>query len=239
MNAIKPPPAFAAHPPPTGRGPWRVMIVDDHPIVREGLREVVAGQSDMIVCGTAGDPTEAIGLLPRAQPELVLTDFTMPGRGGVEFIKDVWAFDPRIRILVLSMHEESHYAERALRAGASGFIMKSAGSEAILGAMRQVLAGGVFLSPALSSRLLRGLAGPVNRSTSTKTAVGQLSDREFEIFRLCGEGLEASEIAERLRLSRKTVDVHRANIKQKLNLQTSTALIRYAVQWLENEAGNG
>ena len=235
MNSVNTPsPESGGTPPGAAKAPARVMVVDDHPIVRSGLAQLIDSQPDMQVCAQAADAAEAMGALPRARPDLLMTDFSMPGRAGVEFIKDVWAFDPQLKILVLTMREEEHYAERALRAGASGFIMKNAGSDAILGAIRLVLAGGVFLSPSQSGRMLRGLAGPAPRNH--KSIVGRLSDREFEIFRLLGEGRDAREVAELLRLSRKTVDVHRANIKRKLAITSSTALIRTAVQWLENES---
>lgn len=209
------------------------MLIDDHPIVRTALANLVDEQPDLTVCAEAGDAAETITQLERTKPDLLVMDFTMPGRSGLELIKDVKAIAPEARILVLSMHDENHYAERVLRAGASGFIMKSVGSEAILAAIRQVLQTGVFLSSSVSTRILRNLMRPAQNHDTPQ--VGQLSDREFEIFILSGQGLDAPEIAAQLRISRKTVDVHRANIKRKLNLNNTTSLIRYAVQWVESE----
>lgn len=216
--------------------PWRVMLVDDHPVVRHGLAELIQAEANLLVCAQASDPVEAMGLLPAAHPDLVITDITMPGRGGIELIKDIWAFDSHIKVLVLTMREEAHYAERALHAGASGYLMKGAGREAILSAIYRVLEGGVALSPDLSNTLIRRVTGPAGRGNHS--LIGSLTDRELEVFQLIGRGQDTAEIAAQLRLSRKTVDVHRANIKRKLGLPNATALIRCAVQWLEHESGS-
>lgn len=210
---------------------WRVMVVDDHPLVRGALKAAIDAQPGMITCADAGSPAEAMSLLGRIHPHLIITDFTMPGRDGIEFIKDLRAFDPHAQILVLTMHDEGEYAERVLRAGARGFIMKSLGSEAVIAAIFEVMNGGVYVSPRISARVLRRLASP--DGDPGQSATMSLTDREFEVFQRIGEGFDATEIATRLQLSRKTVDVHRANIKRKLEIASTTALIRYAVQWHE------
>jgi DNA-binding NarL/FixJ family response regulator len=211
------------------------MLVDDHPIVRAGLAILINAQADMAVCAEAGSPAEAMGLLARTRPDLIVTDITMPEGSGLELIKDVWSFDPRIKTIVLTMRDEEAYAERALHAGAHGFIMKNSGGDAIMAAMRRVLSGGIALSPEFSTKILRRLSSPAARVD--KSPLAQLTDREFEIFQLLGEGRDSTDIASQLRLSRKTVDVHRSNIKRKLGLVSSTALIRQAVQWSEKGPG--
>lgn len=209
------------------------MIVDDHPIVRAALTSLINAQPGLTVCAEAGDPATTISLLGRARPDIVVLDYSIPGRSGTELIKDIIFFEPSIRILVFSMHDEEHYAERVLRAGASGFIMKSAGAEGIITAIRQILAEGVALSSGISARILRNLSRPEPRNHHSP--VSQLSDREFEIFLLLGQGHEAGHIASELRISRKTVDVHRANIRRKLSLATTSALIHFASQWVQDE----
>lgn len=211
----------------------RVMIVDDHPIIRAALTTLINSQPDMKVCAEAADPATTISLLGRARPDIIVLDYSIPGRSGTELIKDIIFFEPSIRILVFSMHDEEHYAERVLRAGASGFIMKSAGAEGIITAIRRILTEGIAVSSGISSRILRNLSRPEPRSH--RSPVGQLSDREFEIFLLLGQGHEAGHIAKDLRISRKTVDVHRANIRRKLHLPNASALIHYASQWLQDE----
>jgi DNA-binding NarL/FixJ family response regulator len=215
---------------------WKIIAVDDHPLVCAALATLLNAQPDMTVSAEAGDAEAAMSILARIRPDLILLDYSLPGRSGIEFIKDVRAFDPHVKIMVLSMHDENHYAERALRAGAAGYIMKTVGSDTLLTAIRQVLAGGVYLSPELSSRIIGKLAGPL--PNDTKSSVSQLTDREFEVFLRFGDGSDAAEIAQHLRISRKTVDVHRANIKKKLGLSTSSALICEAVQWSAAEMTN-
>jgi DNA-binding NarL/FixJ family response regulator len=227
----------AARPGHSKKKVWRIITVDDHPLVCAALAALLNAQPDLMVIAEAGDAEAAMKILPDLRPDLLLLDYSLPGRSGIEFIKDVRAFDPQIKIMVLSMHEESHYAERALRAGAVGYIMKGAGSDTILAAVRQVLAGGVYLSAELSSRIIGKLAGPLPRSASS--SISQLTDREFEVFLRFGEGRDAADIAQTLRISRKTVDVHRANIKKKLRLASSSALICEAVQWRAAEMTRG
>jgi DNA-binding NarL/FixJ family response regulator len=171
--------------------------------------------------------------LEKTKPDLVLTDLTMPGRSGLEFIKDLRAAEPNLAILVISMHDETVHAERALRAGARGYIMKEAGGENLLAAIRTVLRGEVYLSPRMSARVLENLSGARPRGSSSP--IEKLSDREFQVFQLIGQGKSTRDIAAQLHLSPKTVDVHRANIKEKLDLTDATALIRHAVRWVETQ----
>lgn len=201
--------------------------------MRAGLAGLIDRQPDMVVGGEAGSPAEAFQQLPKIKPDLVLTDLTMPGRSGLEFIKDLRAAEPNLAILVISMHDEAVHAERALRAGARGYIMKEAGGENLLTAIRQVLRGEVYVSPRMSARILEGLSGARPRGSSSP--IEKLTDREFEIFQLVGQGKSTRDVAEQLHLSPKTVDVHRSHIKEKLDLKDVTALIRYAVRWVETQ----
>lgn len=213
----------------------RILVVDDHPFMRAGLAHLLDRQPDLQVCGEAGHPAEALPLVGKLRPDLVLTDITMPGRSGAEFIRDLQAQHQGLPVLVISMHDEAIYAERMLRAGARGYIMKEAGGEALLAAVRQVLRGEVSVSPRLSARLLENLSAPRPRGSSSPIA--RLTDREFEVFQLIGRGQGTADIAAQLGLSPKTVDVHRANLKRKLGLADATALVRHAVRWVESQAG--
>ncbi len=186
------------------------------------------------MCCEAGAPAGAMAAMEKSTPDLLITDITMPGRGGLEFIKDILAIHPNLRILVLSMHDESIYAERALRAGAKGYIMKEVGGEGLLEAVRRVLEGKTYVSPVVSGKILDQLS---NRSArGPRAPIAELTDREFEVFQLIGLGKGTREIAGQLHLSPKTIDVHRSRIKEKLALRDPTALIRYAVRWMETSA---
>jgi DNA-binding NarL/FixJ family response regulator len=229
-RAKSPAPTPAASSPPMRKG---ILLVDDHSFMRAGLAQLIDRQPDMVVCGEAGDPAEAMQQLAKLKPALVLTDLTMPGRSGLEFIKDLRAANPTITVLVISMHDEAVYAERALRAGARGYIMKGAGGENLLVALRQVLRGEVYVSPQMSARILEGLSGGKPRGSSSP--IEKLTDREFEIFQLIGQGKSTRDIAAQLHLSPKTVDVHRTHLKEKLELKDSTALVRHAVRWFETQ----
>lgn len=209
----------------------RILLVDDHPFMRAGLGQLIDCQPDLVVGGEAGNPAEALQALARQRPDLILTDLTMPGRSGLEFIKDLRAAHPEVPILVVSMHDEAVYAERALRAGARGYIMKEAGGENLLGAIRQVLRGEIYVSHKMSARILEAVSS--RRPRGSSSPIEQLTDREFEVFQLIGQGKSTREIAAELHLSPKTVDVHRGHIKEKLGLRDVTALIRHAVRWVE------
>ena len=214
--------------------PHRILLVDDHPMTREGLATIINREADLQTCGEASNPAEAMSLLAKSKPDLLLTDMTMPGRSGIEFLKDVHAMLPEVPILVLSMHDELLYAERALRAGARGYLMKDAGSAKVIEVIRLVLSGKSYVSPQMSARLLDAVTG--RRPRGSTSPIEKLSDREFEIFQLLGSGETTKEIAHTLHLSPKTVDVHRAHIKEKLQLKDSPSLIHHAVRWVETQA---
>src|SRR5262245_45594280 len=208
----------------------RILLVDDHPMTRAGLAQLISKQPDMEVCGEEGTPAEALDGIPKCHPDLVVTDMTMPGRSGVEFIKDVLALQPDFSILVAAIHEQLIYAERALRAGARGYIMKEAGGEKLLAAIRHVLNGQVYISERMSAKVLDSMTG--RRPRGSTSPIEKLSDREFEIFQLIGQGKSTRDIAKQLHLSPKTVDVHRGHIKEKLELKDATSLVRHAVRWV-------
>ncbi len=202
----------------------RIVVADDHTIVREGLKQLLAAAGDLEVVGEAQDGFEVIKRVREAEFDLLLLDMSMPGKSGIELIKQVRAEKPKLRILVLSMHEEHQYAVRAIRAGASGYLTKESASRQLVEAIRKVAGGGAFISSAVAEQLALGAMpdaqGPLHAS---------LSDREFQVFRMLAEGKSVSDIAERLNLSVKTVSTHKANILQKLNMTTAGELIRYAI----------
>ena len=212
----------------------RVLLVDDHPMTREGLAAIINRQADLEVCCEASNPAEAMSELSKSKPDLMVTDMTMPGRSGIEFLKDVHAMMPELPMLVLSMHDEMLYAERALRAGARGYLMKDAGSAKVLEVIRLVLSGQSYISPQMSARLLDALTG--RRPRGSTSPIEKLSDREFEVFQLLGSGKSTKEVAQTLNLSPKTVDVHRGRIKEKLQLKGATSLLHHAVRWVETQA---
>lgn len=230
-------PAASADAPAPAAARRRILIVDDHPFMRAGLAQLIERQADLAVCGEAGNPAEALLRLAAGGVDLVLSDMTMPGRSGLDFLKDLQALHPALPILVVSMHDEMVYAERALRAGARGYIMKEAGGENLLAAIRQVLAGQVYVSPRMSAQLLDSFSG--RKSRQADSPFGKLTDREFEVFQMIGRGCSTRGIAQQLGLSTKTVDVHRANLKAKLGLQDTTALVRHAVRWVETQGAGG
>lgn len=205
----------------------QVLIVDDHPMTRYGLMHLLKGEPDLCVCAEAGNAGEALDAAIRCKPDLVLTDLSLPGKSGIELVKDLHAQFPEMPILVVSMHDERVYAERLLRTGARGYIMKEEGSARIIQAIRQVLAGEVYVSEQMSRKALQAFANHRDH----KSAVESLSDREFEVFELLGHGLDTHDIAGRLHLSPRTVDVHRANIREKLTMHSNAELIAYAARW--------
>jgi len=207
----------------------RVMVVEDHPMTREGLVHLIDREADLGVEWQAENATQALDIVVAQQPDLILLDITLPGKGGIDLIKDMRAIRPDLLILVVSMHDESLYAERALRAGARGYITKDAGGAKIMQAIRQVLGGQIYVSDKTSARILEIFSG--QRTNHPQSPVAQLSDREFEVFQLIGQGHSTKEIGEKLNISSKTVEVHRLNIKNKLNLGSATELIAYAARW--------
>lgn len=214
----------------------RVMVVDDHAMMRSGLTQLINQQPGLEVCGEAGGPAEAMSKIPRCHPDLIVADITMKEGSGLEFIKNVLAVHGNVPILVVSMHDESVYAERALRAGACGYIMKEESADCLITAILRVLDGGVYLSDIMSARLLKSIASPQSRSLHSPLQM--LTDREFEVFQLIGRGNSTKEIADWLHLSPSTVDVHRAHIREKLHLKSATALVYHAVQWVRTEGGD-
>lgn len=215
----------------------RILLVDDHPMTREGLAAIINREADIMVCCEASDPAEAMSLLSKSKPDLIVTDMTMPGRSGIELIKDIHAMLPNMPMLVLSMHDEMLYAERALRAGARGYLMKDAGSAKVLEVIRLVLSGQSYVSAKMSARVLDAMTG--RRPRGSTSPIEKLSDREFEVFQLLGSGKSTKEVAQALNLSPKTVDVHRGRIKEKLQLKDAPSLIHHAVRWVETQSAAG
>jgi DNA-binding NarL/FixJ family response regulator len=211
----------------------RVVLVDDHPMMRQGTAQLIHQQKDLMVCCEAATAAEAMRRIDSDPPDLAIVDVSLEGSSGLELIKDLRVRHPEVRVLVLSMHDESLYAERMLRAGARGYVMKQAGGETLMTAIRQVLSGRVYLSDQMSARLLDALTE--RRPRASHSPIEKLSDREFEIFQLVGEGKSTHEIAQQLHLSPKTVDTHRGRIKEKLQLKSVTALVRHAVRWVESQ----
>ena len=214
-----------------------VLIVDDHPMMREGLAQLIDHEPDLAVCGQAETANQALELIEKLAPDLVLADISLPDKNGLELIKDIQAMFPGLSVLVISMHDETLYAERVLRAGGRGYIMKQEGGKKLMEAIRHVFSGQIYVSEKMSAKILEMFSG--RRSQSNQTPVEKLTDREFEIFQMIGAGLSTRDIAQRLHLSAKTIEVHRANIKQKLVLKTSTELIRFAVRWVESQGAEG
>jgi DNA-binding NarL/FixJ family response regulator len=211
----------------------RILIVDDHPMMRQGLAQLISSEPDLAVCQEADTAGQALDLVAARKPDLVLLDISLPDRNGLELIKDIHVFCPEVLILVVSMHDETLYAERVLRAGARGYIMKQEGGKKLMAAIRQVLNGQIYVSEKMSAKILEIFSG--RRGEAGGSPVERLSDREFEVFQLIGEGKGTRDIAGHLRLSVKTVEVHRANIKEKLKVKTATDLVRYAVRWAEGQ----
>ena len=211
----------------------QIFIVDDHPVFREGLVALLQREADLAVCGEADNAPRALAAIEQLKPDLVLADIGLPGKSGLELIKDLRATLPEIAVLVISMHDETLYAERVLRAGGRGYIMKQEGPEKILQALRRVLEGQIFVSGKMSGRILDALS---NRRARSDSPIARLTDREFEIFQLIGQGKDSHAIAGQLHLSVKTVDAHRGNIKEKLELASGTELICFAARWVETQS---
>jgi DNA-binding NarL/FixJ family response regulator len=211
-------------------GRHRFLIVDDHPIVRQGMRLLLESEPDFCVCGEAEDAPAAIKAAAELTPDIAIVDLTLPGIGGFELIKTLRVNHPRLLILVLSMHDETYYAERALRAGAHGYVSKLDAPETLIRALRRVIVGQRYLSERASAAVIAALScipGKAQRSP-----IERLSDRELEVFRLIGDGLGTRQVAETLHLSIKTVESHRARIKEKLGLKTGIELVQRAVRIL-------
>ncbi len=211
-----------------------IMVVDDHPIVREGLVRVIDQSSDLYVCGQAENIAQALDLLEKSRPGLAVVDIALGSQNGLELIKDIKVRHPGLPVLVHSMFDEAMYAGRCLRAGARGYVMKQEPPSRLLSAMRQVLRGEVSLSDAMTKQVLSQLSGA--RGNKGESPEERLSDREFEVFELLGRGHHTKEIAQKLHLSAKTVQTHREHIKEKLEIKNAVGLVRRAVQWMEAQA---
>jgi DNA-binding NarL/FixJ family response regulator len=219
------------NPTPSGTGARksRVFIVDDHPLVREGLTNLINGQDDLIVCGEAKDSGEALDGIAKERPDVALIDISLPHESGLELIKQLVKQFPQVALIVLSMHDEALYAERALRAGARGYVMKHETSKSVLASIRRVLGGGTYVSERIVNRMALRLSS--SRRPIAKSPVERLSDRELEIFQLLGQGRSTSEIAVDLNLSLKTVQAYCARAKEKFGVTSLTELLRAAIRW--------
>jgi len=212
----------------------RVLLVDDHPILRKGLAQLINQEADMTVCGEAEDAPKAFEAVSTLQPDVAVVDISLKGGNGIELIKNVKARFPDLPILVLSMHDESLYAERALRAGGLGYIMKEEAIEQVLIGIRRVLVGEIFLSDKMKAKMLQQLAN--GKAKAFVSPIEHLTDRELEVFRLIGEGRSTRQIAGELHLSVRTVEAYREYIKGKLNLKNATELVQHAFHWVHHEA---
>jgi DNA-binding NarL/FixJ family response regulator len=208
-----------------------VFIVDDHPIVRQGLAQLISQEADLQVVGEAGEAVEALAGLEKLEPDVIIVDLMLKETSGIELIKEIAVHYPDVRILVVSMHDEAVYAERALRAGAHGYIMKQEATKDVLNALRTVLADEVYVGKEVVSRMLRRMVG----NGGPTDGIDRLSDRELEVFQWIGHGQSIGEIAEKLRVSPKTIETYRAHIKEKLGLASSADVLRVAVSWLEQK----
>ncbi len=213
------------------QGKRRILVVDDHPMMRQGLAQLIGNEPDLAACCQAESAAQALEQVAARKPDLVLVDLSLPDKNGLELIKDLQAMHPGLPVLVFSMHEESVYVERVLRAGGRGYIMKQEGGKQLLHAIRQVLSGQIYVSERMSAKILEIFSG--RRAEVSDSPVELLTDREFEIFQLIGGGMGTRDIAQHLHLSVKTVEVHRANIKRKLKLKSGADLVRYAIRWEE------
>lgn len=208
----------------------RIVIVDDHPLFRKGLEQLINSGDSFAVCGEAGSAAEAMSEIRKVKPDLVIVDISLPGANGIELIKNVRAEFPKLLILVLSMHDESLYGLRALRAGAQGYVMKQEALSNVVNAIQELFAGRPYLSPAMSAKLITNFVQSSGEGQASAT--DRLSDREIEILELLGKGGEVREIAKALHISPKTVETHRAHIKEKLKLTNARQVTRFAVQWI-------
>lgn len=209
----------------------RIVIVEDHPVFRAGLKELIETEKDLRVCGEADTITKAITVINREQPDLVIIDITLKGRNGIELIKELHRDSPNIALLVLSMHDESLYAERAFRAGANGYIMKEETSESIVTAIRTVNKGQKYASKQFMANVLNKFLS--HSPEDTRSPIDRLTHRELDVFRLLGKGMTTKDIANQLDLSVKTIGTYRERIKVKLDLQNASDLMHSAVRWLE------
>ena len=211
----------------------KIYVVDDHPLIRLGYAHLIGEQPDLTLCGEASSAAQALEEIPHAKPDLVITDISLKGMNGIELVKQLQAQDPDLPILVVSIHDEMLYAERALCAGARGYLTKCNMDKTIIGAIRCMLEGGYCFSEEVNRKIYLRCQG--KNDDGDVPALGQLTDRELEVFERYGDGLSTRQIAEALNISPKTVETHRGRIKQKLALDTSTAMLQQAVQWVQEQ----
>jgi DNA-binding NarL/FixJ family response regulator len=211
----------------------RILVVDDHPIVRQGLTLLLNREPDLVVCGEAEEASGAMHVLASARPDLLIVDISLNGPDGLDLLKNIRTTHPTLPVLILSMHDESVYAERALRAGANGYIMKQEATDTVLVALRRILAGEIYVSDHIANKLLKHYI--TGSGTLRNSSISDLSDRELEVFRLIGEGHGTRQIAEELHLSVKTVESYQAHIKEKLSLRSARELMQRAIQWSMSE----
>lgn len=232
-SASSPPPAAAAPAAPGAQLPprTRIYITDDHPLVRRGLASMISAEPDLELCGEAEDCATATSEIARLVPDVVIVDISLRGNSGLELIKNIKAFDPKIHMLVLSVHDESLYALRVLKAGAKAYVMKQDIAGKVLDAIRKIRKGQMYVSEKVASQMLNRLVK--GREDTEDSPVAGLSDRELEVATFIGSGLATREIALRLHMSVKTVETHRAHIKSKLHLQTAIQLVQFCVRWVE------
>ncbi|WP_395743709.1 response regulator [Prosthecobacter sp.] len=209
----------------------RLVLIDDHPIMRHGLAQLIRAEEGLDVVGEAGSAREGLDAIGKLKPDLVVVDLTLPDKNGLELVKDIRVLHPATQCIVLSMHDEILYGERALRAGARGYVMKEAAADHLVTAIHKVIGGGLYLSETLSARMLEQVTGA---SRARATGMDALTDRELEILGLIGRGVATKIIAAQLNISARTVEAHRAHIKEKLGMTDGAALVRYAVQWVES-----
>ena len=215
--------------------PARILVVDDHPTFRRGLAAAIAEHEDLVVCGEAEDAQKALEAMRRLTPDIVIVDISLPGANGIELIKQMAAEQPGLAFLVLSMHDETYFALRALRAGAKGYVMKAEAPSEIIVAIRKIRKGELYVSPRLGDRLIFRAIQSLEEGMGT--LVDRFSDRELEVFQLLGKGLGTREIAENLHLSAKTVETHRAHLKEKLGCKGANEVVRFAIDWVTKETG--
>jgi DNA-binding NarL/FixJ family response regulator len=211
----------------------RIMVVDDHPIVRQGLALLIDREPDLVVCGEAEEAMSALHVLASAHPDVLIVDISLNGPDGLDLLKSIRSTHPTLPVLILSMHDESVYAERALRAGANGYIMKQEATEKVLVAVRRILSGEIYVSDRIANKMLKHYITGVG--TLRSSSIADLSDRELEVFRLIGEGHGTRQIAAELHISVKTVESYQAHIKEKLALRSARELVQHAIQWNMNE----
>ena len=205
----------------------KIYLIDDHPLLVQGITQLINAERDLQVVGSTGEWTLALKQIPELKPDVVVLDITLARANGIEVLKNLRVHFPELKVLMLSMHDENLYAMRSVRAGAQGYIMKMTATEEVVTAIRQILSGEIYLSPRIARQTMMRLVG--RRKEGTTSPLDDLSDRELEVFQMVGDGLTTRQIAERLHLSVKTIETHKAHVKEKLHLQTATELTQHAI----------